>query len=626
MRTRFSTFPLLLVALFAPGSIAVASPPAPPISGLVSASNQDAPIADALVICYNIADTTLSRSRTASDGTFVLVSEPVGVYDVVAYKKGFFPALVRLWHQAHPDAISAVRLQLSPRGPAVKSSRTTSVWELRDRLPADVLREISIEEETGVAAGAADRIRIDRAIAGEVRSVANVSSTDNALSRTAVGVHGGLANGWQYDLRGDYSAVTPPSGNTDLSTRTGNAAGLALDVATSSDERLTLDTRRHTLSVHDDSPASLQTHGVAWSHSAETGNVESVAARYVEETNLYRTTSAGGSFFPIASRTLELKGRYARAATDTPGVNVSMTYRHREGLVGPSGVGADGAFFQSAPDADLYATSSVRIGSSGELEAGVIGRYLSGGYGIAPVLAARYDVGAGTYLFVRGLYRVAESGTGTATVLPLVASVEENGEATSRKGFSAGVERRTDASAFRAEVSNQRVNEAVRAFFEGDFLTDFDSLYLFDGNTVRQYQLTATHRLTDTLSGSVAMRYGSVSGEVTPQSASGFGVTDNSARFWSARAAVEIVPTRTGVALLVRGVRQRLGTAGAPHANNADKVAISLAQDLSVVGITPFGTACKLLVALESAHSTVYSDSDEQKLSRRLLGGLAFSF
>ena len=32
-----------------------------------------------------------------------------------------------------------------------------------------------------------------------------------------------------------------------------------------------------------------------------------------------------------------------------------MTYRYKEASVGPSGVGADGAFLRSAPDADLSA-------------------------------------------------------------------------------------------------------------------------------------------------------------------------------------------------------------------------------------------------------------------------------
>lgn len=606
-------------------TIALAEPVAPPISGMVS--HLQTPIAGALVICYNLADTTLTRSRTAEDGTFVLASAPVGVYDLVAYKKGFLPALVRLWHQGLPDAVSAVRIQLAARGSAAADKPSNSAWELRDRLPADVLREISLEEETANAP-AFDRLRLDRIIAGEVRSVANVSSGDTSLSRTAVGVRGGLPNGWSYDLRGDYAAVSSNSGAPpDLAAAIGNSAGLALDVATSPDDHVSLSTRRHTLSFHDDNPASLQAHNVSWSRAGAEGNLESLAARYVEETNLYRATSVGTSFFPLASRTLEVKGRYARAASDTPGVNVAMAYRHREGTIGPSGVGVDGSFFLTAPDADLSASSSVRVGSAAEVEGGVVARYLAGGYGVAPVLAARYDLGGGVYLFVRGLYRVAETAPRVGTVLPLVASIEESGEAASRKGFSGGFERKNgEGGAFRVELSNQRINETVRAFFEGDFLTDFDSVYLFDGNTIRQYQLNGSRRLSETVSGSFAVRYGSIGGEVAPGSASTFGVSNSGGRFWSARAAVEVVPTHTGLALLVRGVRQRLGSAAARHSNDSDKVALSVAQDLSVIGVTPFGSVCKLLVALESGRSTAALDTEDQRLSRRVLGGLAISF
>src|SRR5262249_17227762 len=151
----------------------------------------------------------------------------------------------------------------------------------------------------------------------------------------------------------------------------GNAAGLALDVATSPGDRVSLTTRRHTLNIHDDRVASLQTHGVAWSRGGEEeGNVESVAARYVEEANLYPATSAGSNFFPIASRTWEIRANYARPAADTPGVAVSMTYRHREGTVGPSGVGSDGAFLLSAPDGDLSAGTAVKLSSRAEIEGG----------------------------------------------------------------------------------------------------------------------------------------------------------------------------------------------------------------------------------------------------------------
>ena len=610
----------------APGpSPVLASAPPPPISGVVS--HLERPIAGVLVVLYNLADASLSRARTASDGTFVMASAPAGVYDVVAYKKGFVPALVRLWHQALPEAVSAVRIQLAARAEAASSrDAAASVWEMRDRLPADVLREISLEDAGGgPVRGAA--ARLDGTFAGEVRTIADVSSGDTSLSRTAVGVHGGLPNGWKYDLRGDYAAVADTSGTTVFSTATGNAAGLALDVATSPFDNVRVSTRRHTLNFRDDRGASLQAHGVAWSRGGEEGSVQSVAARYVEETNLYRATSVGMSFFPLASRTWEVKGKYARPADDSPGVALAMTYRHREGTVGPSGVGADGAFLLSAPDADLSAATSVRLSSRAEAEGGVVARYLAGGYGIAPRVSLRYDLGSKTYVFVRGLYRVAESGTGRGTVLPLVASIEENGEAAARRGFAMGLERRSgDEASFRIEASDQRVSEAVRAFFEGDFLTDFDSIYLFDGNTVRQYQATGRHRLTDTVEGNVALRYGSIQGGPVSESATAYGIGDNRGRFWSARAAVEVVPTHTGVALVVRGVRQHMAGLAASRANESNKISVSLAQDLSVVGVTPFGSICKLLLALESARATARADREEPVATSRLMGGVAISF
>jgi hypothetical protein len=131
--------------------------------------------------------------------------------------------------------------------------------------------------------------------------------------------------------------------------------------------------------------------------------------------------------------------------------------------------------------------------------------------------------------------------------------------------------------------------------------------------------------LTDRLSSSVALRYGRIGGDPTPDSGRSYGITENRGRFWSARAAVEIVPTRTGVAVIVRGVRQSLATAAALRSNDSRKIAISLAQDLSVVGVNPFGSICKLLVALESAHSAPLM-GDDSPWTSRVLGGVAISF
>ena len=106
------------------------------------------PVAGVLVIAYNLGDSSLTRMRTATDGTFVLASAPAGVYELIAYKRGFEPAMQRLWHQAAADQVSAVSLTLTKKGGDTPAPQTpVTMWELRDRLPGDVLRELGLEVE-----------------------------------------------------------------------------------------------------------------------------------------------------------------------------------------------------------------------------------------------------------------------------------------------------------------------------------------------------------------------------------------------------------------------------------------------------------------------------------------------
>ena len=600
----------------------LASAFAPPISGVVR--SVQAPVAGALVVLYNVAETSLARMRTASDGTFVLASAPVGVYDLIAYKKGYQPALVRILHQAAPRDVSSVQIQLASsaaRGTSNDPGRST-IWDLADRLPADVLRELDMDAPD--PARTPDRFAAARALGGEVSTVAGSSGGDAAVHTTAA-LRGGLPNGWQYNVTGDYNAI----GNDPVTTTTsGNSAGLAVAVAPSSDENVQLAARRNSINFADDGPASLQTNTVSWSRGSETGTVQSVAARYVEETNLYRASAPGTTFFPVASRTWEVQANYARPVSDTPGVSVGMIYRHREAAVGPSGVGSEGAFIASSPDADLSASGGVRVSSRAQVDGGVIGRYVAGGYGIAPRVVARYDVGGKTYFFVSGLYRVVESGIGTVTSMPRITSIEDDLSAASRQAYAVGIERAAnDGTSFRVEASEERVGEVVRAFFEGDFLSNLDSVYLLDGNTVRQYQASAQHRISPSLAATVSARYGEINGAVAPGTSATYGVTDSRGHFWSARAGVEILPTHTGVAVLLHGVRQSLTTSASIVPNDSDKVALSVAQDLSVLGLTPFGSGCKLLVAVESNRASIAgSENDETPKNNRFMGGVALSF
>jgi hypothetical protein len=601
----------------------LASTLAPPISGIVR--TVQSPVSGALIVLYNVAETSLARMRTATDGTFVVASAPVGVYDLIAYKKGFQPALVRIVHQASRETISAVQIQLASASSASATAPArSSIWELADRLPADVLRELDIDPKD-VPTGKLNQVSISRLMGGEVATVAGSGSGDSAVLRTSAALRGGLPNGWRYNVSGDYNSIAPDS---DPETTSGNSAGVALAVAPSSAERVQLTARRNTISFGENRPASLQASTVSWSRGNETGTVQSVAARYLEETNLYRASAPGTTLFPIASRTWEIQGNYSRPATETPGVALAMSYRHREAAVGPSGAGSHGAFVAFSPDADLAASTTLRVSSRAQIQGGVVARSLAGGYGIAPRIVARYEVAGETYLFVGGLYRVAESGIGSGTSLPRVASLQDDMSAASTRVYSAGIERvAADGAAFRVEASEERIGEMVRLFFEGDFLSNLDSVYLLDGNTVRQYQATGRHRLSQSLAATASARYGQVGGAVAPGSAAAFGISDSRGHFWSATAGIEILPTQTGVAVLLHGVRQSLSTPSTVIANDSDKIALSLAQDLSVLGLTPFGSACKLLLAVETNRvSPSPENAEEAPKNNRFMGGVALAF
>jgi hypothetical protein len=610
---------------------AFAGPPAPPISGVVRhAAPGDAPIPGVLVIFVNVGDNSLARLRTASDGTFVLPSAPAGVYDLVAYKKGFEPALQRLWHQAEIAQVSSISIQLMPKGQrAANEPAPQTIWDMRERLPTDVLREIAIEEVADKQTTPAQRVQLNKLIAGQVSTMTEAANSNAAaLSRAVVGLQGGLPNGWQYGISGDYARL----GNMDTpgEVTTGNAAGVALDVAPSANEHVQVSTRHNNLSFAD-SPASLQTNSVSWSRGEEQGRVESVAARYIEETNLYRETSLGGTIFPLASRTWVVDAQYGRPASlDAAGVSVGMTYRHWEASVGPSGIGADGGFVQAAPDADLAASTSFKVTDRAEVEGGVVARYLGaspGAYGIAPVATVRYDIGPAT-IYARGLYRVLGSTSQATAVMPRITSVEESLEPAATRALSVGLQRKVGANSQVAfEASEARIGEIVRTFFQGDFLTDFDSVYLLDGNSVRQVKGSVTQRLSNTLSANVSARYGSIDGRVNSPSAEAYGISSNAGRFWTASASVQVLPTQTGIAVLIRKIRQEVATPAAVLENNSDKLALQVSQDLSILGITPFGAGVKLLVAIENAKGTgIAEHKDESVTANRLLAGVGVAF
>ena len=318
----------------------------------------------------------------------------------VAYKRGFEPALQRLWHQAARRAGFGGR-----RSSSTKKGGATAA---DDAGPADHLGAARPPPDRRAARARhrGSRRRDPRRAAEQVRLSTPArrrgadddgrrpqSSAASSLSRAAVGLHGGLPNGWQYGISGDYATLG--DSDTPGEMTTGNAAGLALDVAPSADGSVRLSTRRNTLSFGDESrePPGPRGHAGAAAPSRAASS-RSPRATSRRPTSTARPRSARRSSRSPRAR-WELNGNYGGPPRDTPGVAVAMTYRHREASGRALGRGrATAPSSQSAPDADLAASTSVRV-SDRAGGRGRRGRALPrqpGGYGIAPAPTARYDV------------------------------------------------------------------------------------------------------------------------------------------------------------------------------------------------------------------------------------------
>jgi Carboxypeptidase regulatory-like domain len=621
--TRARALAVAFAASFLGLGIAAAAPATSPVVGLVH--HRSDPIPDAIVLVYNLGNATLSRSRTSDDGRFAFAAVAPGVYDVVAYKPGFLPSLIQLWHQATGETRTPLAIDLQPRGPGMPSiSRNDDVWSLRSRLPADVLREIGwSDSDFHQPAAPLKSVRLDHLFGGEMNSSTGVAGNGGSMTRGGVQFRGGLPNGWQYRLSGDYATVSGATA-TFADASQGSSTGIALDVTPSSSQSIRAHAMRQALDFADGLPgARLATESISWSQGDEGGgdSESSVTARYWSEENLNRGSLA---LFATSSNDSQISGRFSQRFGADRSLAVAVTLRRREGAFSSDQTPVR----RSMTDGDLSVSGRSAVAGPLSLEAGLVSRIRAGDARMAPRALAQYELAPGATIFVSGLYRVTGSDVAGDAALPRLTTIDDDLGPASRYAIGAGFQTGDGSgNVARIQASERRVDEVARVFFEGDLLADVDSVYVFDGNRVREVTGHFSQRWAE-FNTALEARYGTIDGEVNPRVTEVSGVRDDAGHFWSARATLELRPTKTGIAVLVRSVRQNIGSPTGELANGADNLRLSVSQNLSVLGVAPFGSALRVLISYEAARrQRVDAEASAQVEDvHRVMGGLALAF
>jgi len=320
-RLRGSGLIWLLAFTAAPAAWGDAAPVAAPVAGIVK--HLQVPIPGALVFVYGVSDARLNRARTQTGGSFQVEGVPAGVYDVIAYKTGFYPSLIRLWHQGTP-AVSTIAIDLVPAKANLGRSEA-DVWSWRDRLPADVLREITSESAADPYRPAtADRIRLARVVNGDFASSTDVAGAGGGFSRTEANLFGSLPGSLQYSFRGSYAALTDDGTRSPLSE--GTARDGVLLIAASPDTGLALSYAGRNFSSPD-APADLRREVIRFQHQSDSaGSVEwSVSRR--EDDGFDRATSVIPDRVPSAVQHDEIRGRWSRDTEESRAGVTLQVYR-----------------------------------------------------------------------------------------------------------------------------------------------------------------------------------------------------------------------------------------------------------------------------------------------------------
>lgn len=614
--SRVRVFGLLLA--FGLGAATTALGDSAPVAGIVK--HLQAPIPGALVFVYGVSDARLNRARTQPDGSFQVEGVPAGVYDVIAYKTGFYPSLIRLWHQSAPT-VSTIAIDLMPTQTAALGKGDADVWSWRDRLPADVLREITSDSQS-YRSSAADRVGLARVLNGDFSSAANVGSGEQ-FSRTQANLFGSLPGSLQYSFRGTYESLRGGDSTAPFSQGAGTDAVLLIAGSADTAVALTYAGRDFSPAVGD--PSRMENEAIRFDHQSESGGRFEWSVSRRTETGFERTTSVIPDRLPAAGEDDELRGRWSRENDDArAGVTLEVYRRTISGIPLPNNTSAG-----SLLDAGLSAAADRPVAGPLSVGARIAARAGSSGSAIAPGGILRVDLG-GTSLVISGARRVSESApSAIAAMAPRVVSGSDWASTAAASDASAALSiGNAREGSLQLRASSTRIAEPLRVYFDGDMLLDFGSIYLFDGNRVEKLSASAGGRLWDLFDAAFTAEGGRISGRVAGESRESFAMASNDGKYYSGSASLTVRPTRTDVTCALRRIRQVLQGDTARAENDSDMLRLSLGQDLTVLGFDPFGTAWKLTVSYETDSTPFVDNSVEETalLRHRLMGGVSISF
>lgn len=646
----------LAVALGAPAvAAALPEPAAPPlverregpgVHGRVLGEIE--PLSAARVYAYQLADFSLREVRTNDQGRFRFSELPAGLYKIIAHKPGFVPAVVMLT-RARQDTRQFLELQLATEAPGdVRAAE--DFWSIRDRIPADVLREITKPEEAPAGLRLADS-PFARDAAAPVASFATEMEAMTGVEQVAsmgeallaggqVGLEGQMG-AFRVGLSGDYWRLGPSGAELGDSHAQGQMRQIALDLE-GGDAHVALSTRSQRLAGTDEEPVDFEAHRLSWTQEVGHGGRAHLSAGFTSQVNYYSQSAFSPIEIPRDSSSWEVEGSYTHAQSERTSFQSGFRYRDRAVAVAPvQGFGAEDPTLDEER-LDLFGRSGTRVRPAVLVEYGLYTTLRDGSLSFIPQGGLVVQLGDDWQASTLVSHKVTtDDELGPRDFIPAFyheSSACTQGEESCYKVLLSRDGESTDLS---LGAVHRRIGETLRLFFNEDFFNHLESLYLVRGDELPELQFGLTRRVTPQLLARLESNVGSGGGGI-------FYATDrsqyeNSVRYLVTSLDTHYQGTATGLFVSFHHLEQELEALGGPLAGQAraadqdparmpklelERLQLMLTQDLNILLDLAADWAVKLNMEL-SRGSVLFGATppgDEDQVRRRILGGFAVKF
>jgi hypothetical protein len=619
----FAAVAPLRAAAEAEGRADIEGARAPALIG--SVSGERAPLSAASVFAYRLADLSLRKVFTNAEGEFAFSALPAGLYKIIAHKPGFVPAVVLLT-RATAASFQELELELAPMAES-GDPEAADFWTIRERIPSDVLREItfSVGDQEAMLA----EVGMEQRIHAEMRAL---SGRDTLLVGADAQVTGGALDlrsemgriAW--DLRSDFHRLEPVS-QALVANVEGETSSLAFSLDPNSSSSVEVTSHQGELLLGE-RPIDYERYGVSWSADVGGGH-SSVEAHYLEESNFYADTRMERfhSFaIPDASRTWQVSGSYQRELTSSSGLRTGVTYRERSGESLASAVA-----LPSQERIDLFGLSHLELHRVLGLELGVFGNWLDGTFAVAPHIGLSFDLNEhwSAKVAARRQFEQARE-SDLVDFIPLYYRRALDCTPAEANCYRLSLTRRSsDDNSVSVGLVQREYTDTLRLYFSDEFFDQLQSLFLVAGDEIPELQLAMERRLSPQVMARFESSYGRGGGgvvELVPAA-----LLQNEVEFLIGSLETRFEATDTGVELAYMSMAQVLGPrAGGSSAVSLapldlDRLRLFISQDLRrLLGLA---SDWALLLDMELSRGgdpAMVESADE--LRRRVVGGVAVRF